>query len=145
MIQEIKQQTNGILLTMDIVLNHCSRNSTWLEQHPDSCYNLQNAPWLTAAYTLDRAILQFSHDYANGKISTCVHAPFIENEDDLKQMINALKSEVIDRLFLHEFFHINVSEAVKKLETFMKDPLNIDPNSGFNRAIRNMIRDNIGF
>ena len=60
-------------------------------------------------------------------------------------MLAALKTEVIDRLFLHEYFHINVSEAVKKLEIFMKDQQNLDPSTGFNRAIRSMIRDNLGF
>ena len=47
-------------------------------------------------------------------------------------MLEALKNEVIDRLFIHEYFMINVSETVKKLETFMKDPLNIDPKSELN-------------
>jgi hypothetical protein len=60
-------------------------------------------------------------------------------------MLNALKNEVIDKLYLHEYFLINVAESVKKLESFMKDPQNIDPQSMYNRAIRNMIRDNLSF
>lgn len=130
---------------MDIVLNHCNNKSEWLANHPNAAYTLENSPYLNAAYVLDQAIMQFSHDYAECKISSCVRAPFIENEEDLKKMIEVMKFEVIDKLYMHEFFHINVAETVKKMEAFMKDPVNIDPYSPVNKAIRDIIKDNLSF
>ncbi len=56
-----------------------------------------------------------------------------------------MKLEVIDKLYLHEFFHINVAETVKKLEAFIKDPVNVDPFSPVNKAIRDIIKDNLSF
>ena len=62
---------------MDIVLNHSARNSKWVAEHPQVTYNLNNCPWLNAAHELDKAILQFSHDYANCKISSCIRGMFL--------------------------------------------------------------------
>jgi len=56
-----------------------------------------------------------------------------------------LKQEVIDKLYIHEYFHINIAETVKKMEVFIKDPTNIDPQSPLNRGIREVIRDNLSF
>lgn len=42
---------------MDIVLNHTARNAEWVAKHPEVTYNLDNCPWLNAAFVLDRAIL----------------------------------------------------------------------------------------
>lgn len=80
---------------MDIVLNHAARNSEWVADHPEVTYNLTNCPWLNAAHYLDQAIMKFSFDYANCKISSCVRgiisllinnyiAPFVENDSDLQ-------------------------------------------------------------
>ncbi|CDW81227.1 glycogen debranching enzyme [Stylonychia lemnae] len=101
-IDNLKQE-QGWVFIMDIVLNHSARNSDWVAKHPEVTYNLSNCPWLYAAHQLDQAILKFSHDYANCKISSC----------------------------------INVAEHVKKLEQYMKDPLNIDPKK-IDLLIRNM-------
>lgn len=60
-------------------------------------------------------------------------------------MIEVMRTEVIDKLFMHEYFHINVAETVKKLEAFMKDPVNIDPYSPVNKAMRTIVKDNLSF
>eukprot|EP00347_Sterkiella_histriomuscorum_P000287 403376460 len=145
--QQIAQmkQDQGWIFIMDLVLNHAARNSQWVADNPQVTYNLQNCPWLNAAHKLDSAILKFSHDYANCKISSCIRAPFIENEIDLQNLLKALKQEVIDKLFIHEYFEINIAETVKKLEQFMKDPLNIDPKTTYNQAIRQIIRQSLNF
>lgn len=41
---------------------------------------------------------------------------------------------------MYEYFQINVAESVKKLEIFMKDPMNIDPKVTYNAAVRSLIR-----
>lgn len=57
----------------------------------------------------------------------------------------ALKTEVIDKLFLHEYFLINITEHVKLLEAFMKDPLTLDPKNQLNKGIREIIKENLSF
>lgn len=54
-------------------------------------------------------------------------------------VVQALRSEVIDKLYIHEFFMINIAETVKNLENYMKDPYNMDPESELNQAIRELI------
>ena len=38
-----------------------------------------------------------------------------------------------------------MAETVKKLEVFIREPLNIDPNAKLNRKIRQLIKDNLSF
>jgi hypothetical protein len=55
----------------------------------------------------------------------------------------ALKTHVINKLCLHEYFQINVAENVKKLDIYMKDPMNINPKSALNRRIRDLIKEKL--
>ena len=82
--------------------------------------NTQNQRSLTAAYELDKSIMEFSQRFISNKVSSCVSAPFIESEKSLEQVMLALKEEVLDRLYLHEYFLVNVSGTVKKFEGFIK-------------------------
>lgn len=42
-----------MMCIMDIVLNHASYNSIWVSEHPEVTYNLENCPYLRAAFELD--------------------------------------------------------------------------------------------
>jgi glycogen debranching enzyme len=65
----------------DLVLNHAAHSGTeWVVTHPEVTYNTKNCPWLNAAYELDKAIISFSHDYAESKVSMCLKAPKVESE-----------------------------------------------------------------
>jgi glycogen debranching enzyme len=57
----------GLLGIMDIVLNHTAGNSSWLPKHPEAAYNTKDCPHLTSAYVLDRAVNDFSADFANNR------------------------------------------------------------------------------
>ena len=42
-----------LLSMVDIVLNHTSTDTPWLEEHPSAGYTLTNSPHLNAAFELD--------------------------------------------------------------------------------------------
>lgn len=59
--------------------------------------------------------------------------------------MGALKTEVFDKLYVHEYFLVNIAENVKKLDQYMKSKENIDPNSELNRGLRDFIRAQLSF
>ena len=75
---------------MDIVLNHTANNSHWLIDHPESAYNTDDCPHLYSAWLLDKGISDLSLEFAKGKVSECQSAPYINNEADLKSVLNAI-------------------------------------------------------
>ena len=106
MIQQIRDVC-GILSVTDVVWNHTACNSLWLEEHPDSGYNLKNSPHLRPAYELDESILDFSQSLAPvyGK------NPQISTEQDLKEVMMLFKHFSIPSLKLWEFYVIDVKES----------------------------------
>jgi hypothetical protein len=66
-----------------------------------------------AAQTLDDALQAFSRRFANSQVSQCIAAPYVDCEDSLIQTMKALQQEVFERLYLHEFFLINIADTVK--------------------------------
>ena len=80
-----------LLGIVDIVLNHTAGNSEWLLEHPEAGYNTKDCPHLQAAYVLDKAVNNFSCDYVHRRnMNDCPSAPFINNEGDLRAVLNAL-------------------------------------------------------
>jgi glycogen debranching enzyme len=72
-------------------MNHTAGNSEWLLEHPEAAYNTRDCPSLTAAYILDRAVNDFSADFANKRnVDDCQSAPCINNEQDLRAVLNAI-------------------------------------------------------
>ena len=58
----------GLLGIIDIVLNHTANNSEWLLRHPEAAYNTRDCPHLASAYVLDKALADFSDDFANKRL-----------------------------------------------------------------------------
>jgi hypothetical protein len=94
----------GLKVFVDIVLNHTANNSKWIAEHPSATYNTVDCPHLNSAYLLDKALSDFSNLYSEKKVPECPNAPYIRNEQDLKDVMNIIKAKVIKPLGLHEFF-----------------------------------------
>jgi len=105
---------DGMLSVVDIVLNHTANDSRWIVDHPEATYNTEDCPHLYCAWLLDKAIQDFSLDYANRKIHECPAAPFIRNEAELQACMKALGKRVIEPLKVHEFFVCDVSRVMRE-------------------------------
>jgi hypothetical protein len=107
--------------------------------------NTVSHPDLVATQVFDSALQKFSEDFIANKISSCHFAPLIDSEDTLSIVMTAIKAEVIDKLFLHEYFMINVAEQVKDLENYLKDPAKVNPQSDLNKGLRDLIQAKLSF
>lgn len=56
-----------ILTASDLVFNHTSKCSSWLREHPECAYNLENSPHLKPAFILDRIFHYFSMEVCKGE------------------------------------------------------------------------------
>ena len=93
----------SLLSMTDIVLNHTANNSIWLEEHPDSGYNLTTAPWLEAPYQLDTKLLEYSE-----KLQSLGLPTNINSMDDLSRILDGVKRHVISELNLWQYYVIDV-------------------------------------
>ena len=87
---------------VNIILNQTSIESNWLYENPECGYTLENCPWLTVAYELDKLLVNYSDLFLSGKVS-CESAPYINNENDLNLVIDENKKRIIRENF-EEFF-----------------------------------------
>lgn len=106
----------GAACMVDVVLNHIAYDTEFIEQHPEASYNLENCPYLRAAYALDKALYDFSVAIIQKRIQSLNNKNKIENQKDLTNIMNLLKLEWLPRLKLHEFFQMDVSKIVKNFE-----------------------------
>ncbi|KAK0391452.1 hypothetical protein NLU13_0953 [Sarocladium strictum] len=97
------EKNHSLLSLTDIVLNHTANNTEWLQQHPESGYNLITAPWLESAYVLDTALLELGSNLS--KLGLPTH---IKSTNDLLSIMDAMKKEVIGKIRLWEYYVLNV-------------------------------------
>ncbi|KRY68177.1 Glycogen debranching enzyme, partial [Trichinella pseudospiralis] len=104
-----------MLLISDVVWNHTASNSPWLKSEPDSAYNMKNSPHLRPAWLLDRVLAHFGRLVANGKYeaSGLPSKSRWENEN-LENLRHLLLSDILPQARLHEFFQVNIDEAVQQ-------------------------------
>lgn len=100
----------GLLTLTDVVWNHTADNSKWLEEHPESGYSLETAPWLEAALVLDTGLLEFGDDLQTLGLPT-----EFKTVEDLVTVMNAIRKQVIDGLRLWEFYTVDVKTDTKKI------------------------------
>jgi len=103
---------------VDIVLNHTAIYSEWLLKNPEAGYNLENCPYLTVSYELDKLILDFSHRFSEKKVRS-KSAPFINNENDLNDLISELSNEIYKKNF-EEYFLISIEKIIEDFINFFK-------------------------
>ena len=105
LIQEIHRDFS-ILSVTDIVWNHTSCDSEWLQLHPESGYNLETAPHLRPAFELDESIMDFSQDLEKGKDNILL------NEGDLTRALNLFQEQHFKPLRLYEFYVLDVKNLM---------------------------------
>ncbi|KAL8426778.1 hypothetical protein Efla_003372 [Eimeria flavescens] len=95
----------GILSATDVVLNHTASNTEWIREHPEAGYNMENAPHLRAAYSLDCALQAFSLSLSGGSLQQRFGCgPHINNEEDLRRVMHALDEVVLKPFHFEAWF-----------------------------------------
>jgi glycogen debranching enzyme len=114
-IKSIFKKNNMLSLT-DVIFNHTAENSSWLPHHPEAGYNATTAPHLTSAIELEDSLLQFSQNLSNYNLPSTIN-----NIDDLNQVMEKLKSEVIEKLNLWQFYVFNKQEIIDSLKKLVDE------------------------
>ena len=98
----------GLLGLTDVVWNHTANNSRWLEEHPEAGYNLETAPHLEPALELDNALLRYGKDLGSLGLPTS-----ISTMDELQRCIDGMKTHVLGKLRLWEYYVVDVGQDAK--------------------------------
>ncbi|PBP17319.1 glycogen debranching enzyme [Diplocarpon rosae] len=118
------EKDHGLLGLTDVVWNHTADNSKWIQEHPEVGYNVSTAPWLRSALELDTKLLEFSDILASKSTD-------IKTESDLLKIMDGIKSEVIAKLNLWQFYVIEVErDADAAVESWAKGEVSF-PDGGF--------------
>ncbi|XP_046649156.1 glycogen debranching enzyme-like [Daphnia pulicaria] len=112
-----------ILSISDIVLNHTANDSPWLQEHPESTYNLINSPHLRPAYLFDRLLHYLAVDIGAGKYNDRGIDTSITNDDQIENIGRLLREQQIPSLRLHEFFLADVEALVAEFLEMMDERL----------------------
>lgn len=102
MVEKMHTEFNMLAMT-DVVWNHTANNSKWLESHPEAGYNVDTAPHLRPALELDTALLKFGKALSKFGLPTQFN-----NEGDLLKVMEGVKSEVLGKLKLWEYYVVDV-------------------------------------
>ncbi|KAJ5020339.1 glycoside hydrolase family 13 protein [Bipolaris maydis] len=100
----------NLLAMTDVVWNHTANNSKWLEEHPESGYNVDTAPHLRPALELDTALLQFGKELKEHGLPTT-----FESEADLLKVMQGVKDHVLSKLQLWQFYVVDVDRDTKAI------------------------------
>ncbi|KAB8336651.1 hypothetical protein FH972_020962 [Carpinus fangiana] len=119
----------GLLPMTDVVWNHTANNSKWLEEHPDSGYNLTTAPWLESAELLDAALLDYGKKLSQHGMPTTLNSVA-----DLDKIMAGIKSKVIGGLKLWEYYVADVERDAKGSTTAWREG-NASTRSGSAHAL----------
>ncbi|KAK2628285.1 hypothetical protein QTJ16_002931 [Diplocarpon rosae] len=118
------EKDHGLLGLTDVVWNHTADNSKWIQEHPEVGYNVSTAPWLRSALELDTKLLEFSDILASKSTD-------IKTEGDLLKIMDGIKSEVIAKLNLWQFYVIEIErDADAAVESWAKGEVSF-PDGGF--------------
>ncbi|EGP86042.1 glycogen debranching enzyme [Zymoseptoria tritici IPO323] len=123
MVKNMEHQL-GLLSLTDVVWNHTANNSKWLEEHPESGYNIKTAPHLQPAYELDSAFLQFSSRLKSLGLPTKLN-----NTDDLLRIMDGAKIHVIGSCKLWEFYVCDAEkDALATVSAWTNGHIDFDGN-----------------
>jgi len=116
------EQEYGLLGLTDVVWNHTANNSKWLEQHPESGYNINTAPHLRPAYELDSALLKYS-----ANLKSLGYSTHLGSEADLLRIMEGMKVHVIGAIKLWEFYICDVEHDTQTaVAAWMENKADLD-------------------
>lgn len=113
LVQKLKKEWDMLCIT-DVVYNHTAANSQWIQEHPESAYNLANSPHLKPAWVLDRALWHLSCDVAAGRYRDRGVPALIENDHHMHCLRKIIWEDVFPKIQLWEFFQVDVYKAVEQ-------------------------------
>uniref|UniRef100_A0A8D2KBD5 Glycogen debranching enzyme n=1 Tax=Urocitellus parryii TaxID=9999 RepID=A0A8D2KBD5_UROPR len=117
-VEKLKKEWNILCIT-DVVYNHTAANSKWIQEHPESAYNLVNSPHLKPAWVLDRALWHFSCDVAEGKYKEKGIPALIENDQHMNCIRKIIWEDIFPKIQLWEFFQVDVHKAVEQFRRLL--------------------------
>lgn len=103
----------------DLVYNHMSNDSPFLNKCPNAAYNLVNSKFLRPAYLLDRMLHYLSKDIEAGKyISIGIKSEFLEYHN-LEQIRDLIKTDLLPLYRFEEFYCLNIDETINKIHNIL--------------------------
>jgi glycogen debranching enzyme len=121
---ENMRQEWGIVSFTDIVLNHTANETPWLQEHPESAYNLQNSPHLRPAYLLDRLLWHVSLDIDSGKWESSGLPKELKTEDHLNRLRDILKNNYLPLVRIAEMFLVDIDAKCHEFEQLLQSYAN---------------------
>ncbi|ODA77816.1 hypothetical protein RJ55_06418 [Drechmeria coniospora] len=135
------EKNHSLLSLTDIVLNHTANNTMWLQEHPEAGYNLTTAPWLESAYVLDSKLLELSDSMES------LGLPLDPaSTDDLMRIMAAIKTEVVAKIRLWEFYALDVdrdADAAVEAWTLGKTFQPAADDAGFEETVERLETGNL--
>ncbi|PAV72197.1 hypothetical protein WR25_00028 isoform A [Diploscapter pachys] len=113
LVDKLEKEWN-MLTVQDVVWNHAAKNAPWLLEHPECAYNCFNSPHLRPAYVVDRVYHYFGKEVAAGKWEHRGISPVVENVHQTNAIEYIMRTEVLPKIRLHEFFQTTAETAVSK-------------------------------
>lgn len=117
-VSEIEKQLNIVFMS-DVVLNHTSRNSKWICEHPECGYNPQNSPHLAPALFVDQFLQKLSRNITQWEVKS---VPPNFTEDQLPALADYIESE-LKKSDLWRYYLVDVDAAVDELRNAEKNGL----------------------
>ncbi|KAK5982124.1 hypothetical protein GCK32_003796 [Trichostrongylus colubriformis] len=126
LVQKIEKEWN-MLTVQDVVWNHAAKNAQWLQEHPECAYNCLNSPHLRPAFVVDRVYHHFGREVSEGKWVSRGVPEVVDTVHHTNAIEYLLRTEVLPKIRLHEFFQVDVEANVRKFEEMAKEGASSEP------------------
>uniref|UniRef100_A0A8L8K969 Amylo-alpha-1,6-glucosidase n=1 Tax=Heligmosomoides polygyrus TaxID=6339 RepID=A0A8L8K969_HELPZ len=126
LVNKIEREWN-MLTVQDVVWNHAAKNARWLMEHPECGYSCSNSPHLRPAYVVDRVYHHFGKEVGEGKWASRGVPNVVDSVHHTNAIEYILRTEVLPKINLHEFFQVDIEQLVQKFEELAKEGASSDP------------------
>ena len=118
-LDKMNQEWNMAFIT-DVIWNHTSYDSLWLQENPDAAYNLVNTPHLRPGYALDVTLKRFSDEIAAKKWVYRGIKSTVTTESDISVIKSHLLDSVLPDAKLWEYYCVDVRTTVDEFRKYLK-------------------------